>query len=61
MGSNSQVSYENGSKYSLIKTTSVFLYTGVKNDNMENVFCKAFNTEGVTVESARYTLNVKCK
>ncbi|XP_052691711.1 synaptogenesis protein syg-2-like [Crassostrea angulata] len=58
MDSNFHISHTIG-QFDLIKTTSVFMYTGVKNDNMQNVFCKASNWPGVTVESVSYSLNVR--
>lgn len=45
----------------LIKTTSVFMYTGARDDNMQIMSCKASNVQGVTVESAKYALNIRCK
>lgn len=60
MDSNFHISHTIG-QFDLIKTTSVFIYTGAKDDNMQNVFCKASNWPGVTVESVSYSLNVRCK
>ncbi|XP_052691736.1 uncharacterized protein LOC128169674 [Crassostrea angulata] len=58
MDSNFHISHTIG-QFDLIKTTSVFMYTGAKDDNMQNVFCKASNWPGVTVESVSYSLNVR--
>lgn len=60
MDSNFHISYNIG-PFDLIKTSSVFMYTGAKDDNMQNVFCKTSNLPGVTVESVSYSLNVRCK
>lgn len=58
MVNNFNISHETGEN-NLIKTTSVFMYTGARDDNMQNVSCKASNVQGVTVESAKYALNIR--
>lgn len=45
----------------LYRTVSLLQYTGVPEDNGQQVYCKASNIEGEHVESNRYTLNVTCK
>lgn len=42
----------------LYRTVSVLQYTGVPEDNGQQVYCRASNIEGEHVESNRYTLNV---
>lgn len=45
----------------MYRTVSVLQYTGVSEDNGQQVYCRASNIEGEHVESSRYTLNVTCK
>ncbi|XP_065928217.1 cell adhesion molecule DSCAM-like isoform X2 [Magallana gigas] len=42
----------------LYRTVSVLQYTGMPEDNGQQVYCRASNIEGEHVESNRYTLNV---
>lgn len=47
--------------YYLLQTTSTLHYKGVESDNGKDVYCKAYNSIGTTVESLEYQLDVKCK
>lgn len=60
MDSNFYIFYNIG-LFDLIKIFLVFMYIGVKDDNMKYVFCKIFNLFGVIVELVSYFLNVRCK
>lgn len=45
--------------FSLKKTTSVFQYKGVGKDNMQLVFCTAYNSHSMMVNSKKYRLDVR--
>ncbi|XP_062590492.1 uncharacterized protein LOC134252070 [Saccostrea cucullata] len=50
---------EDKNQEDLVRTTSVLRFTGVIGDNGQQVYCIASNTQGRSVESNRYTIDVK--
>ncbi|XP_062618156.1 cell adhesion molecule 2-like, partial [Saccostrea cucullata] len=50
---------EDTNQEDLVRTTSVLQFTGVVGENGQQVYCVASNTQGHSVESNRYTIDVK--